>query len=135
MTRSHEMAERFHLAWHQSHLLQMLRGEGLWFVLVPAGKGAKLDFFKVPVISDTGRPSDEDLIVNQLQLISVRDPTVESGTCPKEQAVLRQLQSRAAGAAHVLDDIVLTESLPPWARYPSMSVGHLNTLWRAGGAL
>lgn len=129
------MPERFHLGWHQSHLVQMLRGEGLWYVLVPEATGRDLDYFRVQVIAHTGRPEREPMSANQLQLMSVRNPEIAAGVCPREQAVLRRLLENALTAAYALETIVLTQSPPAWARYPPMALKHRDFLWRAGGAL
>ena len=129
------MPERFHLAWHQSHLVQMLRGEGFWYVLVPETMGRALDYFRVQVIAGTGRPERETIAANQLQLMSVRNPEIAEGVCPREQAALQRLIENADTAAYILETIVLTQSPSAWARYPPMAERHRDFLWRAGGAL
>jgi len=129
-------ARERHLAWHRSHLPEMLTpGGAYYFVLVPADTPGELALIALEYVTDTGRPAGT-LYASQLELISPRDPELTAGgppQCPREIALLQRLRERATAAAHILPAIVPTGAAPEWAR-GTLSAEDRHTLWRAGGA-
>jgi hypothetical protein len=132
-------SQRFHLAWHQSHVSPIVLGSlSLQYVLIPEGMESKLALIEVDCITDTGRLR-ERLRVNPLQLASPRDPDLTlSGAkplvCERERALIASLVRRAEAASYVLPEIIPTGAPPPWSRF-TVSPHVRRTLWRAGGAL
>jgi len=131
-------ARERHLAWHRSHLPEMLAPSGTYFfVLVPVDTSGELAQSEMEYVTDTGRPAGK-LYANPLQLISPRDPELTAGGpaplhCPREMALIQRLCERATAAAHILPPIVSTGAAPPWSR-GTISDKVRRTLWRAGGA-